>query len=55
VQVIDDDTGSSSHLVSFGASFLSGARDHTLRDVAGPLTIRISPSGGVGTLCRSSG
>jgi hypothetical protein len=55
VQLIDDETGSSSHLVSFGASFLSGARDHSLRDVAGPLTIRISPSGAAGMLCRSSG
>ena len=54
VQVVDDETGTFSNLVSFGASFLSGAREHTLRDVAGPLTIRISPGGAGGMLCRSS-
>jgi hypothetical protein len=54
VQLIDDESGVSSSPVNFGASFLSGARENTLRDVAGPLTIRIVGGAPVGMLCRGS-
>jgi hypothetical protein len=54
VQLIDDETGVSSGPVTFGSSFLSGARENTLRDVAGPLTIRIVGGAPIGMLCRGS-
>ncbi len=38
-----------------GVSFLSGAGVHTLKDVAGPLTIQLTSSGpGQAMVCESS-
>ncbi|HEY5171077.1 MAG TPA: hypothetical protein VIK54_05050, partial [Acidimicrobiia bacterium] len=54
VQLIDEDTGAPSTVVAFGASFLVGGQDHTLRDVAGPLTIRIAAGVPDGSLCTSA-
>ena len=52
--LIDDETGVTSSPVSFGASFLSGARENTLRDVAGPLTLRIVGGSPLVMLCKGS-
>ncbi|MDP9332406.1 MAG: hypothetical protein M3Q30_03715 [Actinomycetota bacterium] len=53
VRLIDDETGSVSIPVTLGATFFTGGRDHTLRNVAGgPITIRIA--GAKGMLCGSS-
>jgi hypothetical protein len=54
VSTVDEDTGAQSSLVTYGASFLVGGRDHTLRDVAGALTIRIVGVGRSGMLCAGS-
>jgi uncharacterized membrane protein YqaE (UPF0057 family) len=54
-QLVDDETGISSTPVTFGATFFTGGRDHTVRNVAGvPLTIRISPVLAKGMLCGST-
>jgi hypothetical protein len=41
VQLIADPPETSSNPVTFGATFLAGGGDQTIRDVGGPLTIRI--------------
>ena len=42
VQLVADDAGVPSNVVTFGATFLAGNFDHTLRAVAGPLTLRLA-------------
>lgn len=45
VQLIGDRPGTSSNPVTFGATFFAGSGDHTIRDVGGPLTVRIGGGG----------
>jgi len=55
VRLIDDTTGRPSSPIAMGVSFLSGAGLHTLKDVAGPLTIQLtSPGAGQGMVCEGS-
>ncbi|MDQ1380831.1 MAG: hypothetical protein QOJ71_1550, partial [Actinomycetota bacterium] len=52
-QLVDRPSGTTSDLVNFGATFFTGSRDHTVRNVTPePLTIRVAP--GKGLLCGSS-
>ena len=52
-QLLDRSSGTTSDLVNFGATFFTGSRDHTVRNITRePFTIRIAP--GKGMLCRSS-
>ena len=53
VTLLDEATGAPSVPVLFGASFLAGAGDHTLRAVAGPLTLRLVPGQPLGQLCAA--
>ncbi len=55
IQLVDDETGSLSAPVVMGVTFLAGAGDHTLKDVAGPLTIKITaPGRGLAMVCASA-
>ncbi len=55
VQLVDDTTGKPSRPITMGVSFLSGAGQHTLKDVAGPLTVQFTSSGaGQSMVCESS-
>jgi hypothetical protein len=38
--------------VTYGATFLGGAGDQTIRDVGGPITIRIDAPAGRAQLCN---
>jgi hypothetical protein len=51
VQLIGDDPGTPSNLVTFGTTFFTGNGDHTIRDVGGPLTIRIGGGHSSALLC----
>jgi hypothetical protein len=51
VQLVGDHPGTSSNLVTFGATFLAGNGDHTIRNVGGPLTIRIGGGQSSALLC----
>jgi hypothetical protein len=52
-QLVDRPSGTTSDFVNFGATFFTGAHDHTLRNVTSDgITIRVAP--GKGRVCRSS-
>src|SRR5262249_18955487 len=51
VALIGDVVGTSSIQIPFGASFLSGAGPHTLKDVGGPMTLKIWRLTPTATLC----
>jgi hypothetical protein len=51
IQLVDDETGVMSTPVTYGASFLTGAGPHTLRAVAGPMTVRIAAVNPLTQLC----
>jgi hypothetical protein len=54
VQLLDRTDGSTSDLVNFGATFFTGAHDHTLRNVSGEtITIRVVPH--TASLCEVAG
>lgn len=55
VQLVGDEPGTSSNLVTFGATFLGGSGNQTIRDVGGPLTIRIGGGQSSPSLCGLPG
>jgi hypothetical protein len=55
VQLFGDDGVPASSPITMGASLVKvGARDHTLRNVAGPLDVRIMTGGPGGMLCEAA-
>ena len=54
VQLLDVTDGTASDPVTFGATFFTGGKDHTVRNVGKELlTIRVIP--GTGSLCKPAG
>jgi hypothetical protein len=53
VSLVDDVTGLRSLPVSYGSSFLVPGFEHTLRDVVGPMTLRLTHGFGPAELCTA--